>query len=184
MTSQFNPHPKFDPSMARPREPWLDELSEEDSSDLDARFELLSAYIDGEVTAAERQQVEAWLATDPEARQIYERMSCLSDRFQSLPIPAPAASARAIADGVFDRLDTQRQRRNVRWGGAVAAALIAVVSGMTLNSRVYTHQMAESPQGTHNPHSQATFKQDARQASLSSAVPSEPSIVSRALFVE
>jgi anti-sigma factor RsiW len=31
---------------------------------LDERFELLSAYLDGEVTASERKQVEAWLATD------------------------------------------------------------------------------------------------------------------------
>lgn len=30
------------------------------------RFELLDAYHDGEVTAAEQRQIEQWLATDPE----------------------------------------------------------------------------------------------------------------------
>lgn len=37
-------------------------------------FERLSAYLDGEVTAAERQQVEAWLATDSEAQRLYQRL--------------------------------------------------------------------------------------------------------------
>jgi len=36
------------------------------------RFELLSAYLDGEVTAAQRQQVEDWLGNDPEV-QLYAR---------------------------------------------------------------------------------------------------------------
>ena len=35
------------------------------------RFELLSAYIDGEVTAAERGQIEQWLTTDPEVQCLY-----------------------------------------------------------------------------------------------------------------
>lgn len=186
MTSQFNPHPQFDPSMARtPRKPWLDdERSEDDFPELDDRFELLSAYLDGEATVEERQQVEAWLATDAEARLIYERMSNLNDEFQSLPMPAPSTCAKAIAQGVFDRLDAQRQRRNVRWGGAVAAALIAVVSGMTLNNRFDRPQMAESPQQTENHRPQVALKNDARQASLSSSVAADPSLVSRALFVE
>ncbi len=34
------------------------------------RFELLSAYLDGEVTAAERRQIEQWLATEPEVQSL------------------------------------------------------------------------------------------------------------------
>jgi Putative zinc-finger len=38
------------------------------------RFELLSAYLDGEVTAPERRQVEAWLKSDPKMQALYARM--------------------------------------------------------------------------------------------------------------
>lgn len=183
MTSQFDPHPKFNPSIARPtREPWHDDEDEENLPWLDDRFELLSAYLDGEANAEERQQVEAWLATDTEAQKLYDRMSNLHRDFQALPIPTPTTSVQAIADGVFDRLDQQRQRRNLRWGGAIAAALIAVVSGTTLNTRSYTPQMAQSPQAVDN-EPQVAFDREAGHASVSSHVPNT-SIVSRALFVE
>ena len=33
-------------------------------------YELLSAYLDGEVTAAERKQVEEWLANDPTVQSL------------------------------------------------------------------------------------------------------------------
>lgn len=184
MTSQFNPHPKFNPSIARPtREPWHDDEDEENLPGLDDRFELLSAYLDGEANAEERQQVEAWLATDTEAQKLYDRMSNLHRDFQALPMPTPTTSVRAIADGVFDRLDRQRQQRNLRWGGAIAAALIAVVSGTTLNTRSYSPQMAQSPQAMEN-EPQVAFDRDARQASVSSHMSKDTSIVSRALFVE
>lgn len=37
------------------------------------RFELLNAYLDGEVTAAERRQIEDWLTTDSAAQCLYSR---------------------------------------------------------------------------------------------------------------
>jgi hypothetical protein len=39
------------------------------------RFELLSAYLDGEVTATERKQVEEWLANDASVQCLYARLS-------------------------------------------------------------------------------------------------------------
>jgi anti-sigma factor RsiW len=253
MTSQFNPHPKFNLSIARPTgEPRHDAEGEENLPWLDDRFELLSAYLDGEVNDPERQQVEAWLATDTQFRQVYDRMSrlnqsissipvpapaicaqSLSDRIfdvdrvellsayldgevndperqqveawlatdtqfrqvhdrmsrlnqsvQSIPVPAPALSARSLADKVFDRLDRQRQQRNLRWGGAIAAAFIAVVSGITLATRAYTPQMAKSSQEGKGGEPKIAFERDAGRASVSSNVRSGTSIVSRALFVE
>jgi anti-sigma factor RsiW len=47
--------------------------------------ELLSAYLDGEVTAAQRAQVEQRLATDPEARAALDELRALSAALQSLP---------------------------------------------------------------------------------------------------
>jgi anti-sigma factor RsiW len=37
------------------------------------RFELLNAYLDGEVTAAERRQIEDWLTTDSTIQCLYAR---------------------------------------------------------------------------------------------------------------
>ncbi len=37
------------------------------------RFELLSAYLDGEVIAAKRQQIEDWLRNDPGVQYLYVR---------------------------------------------------------------------------------------------------------------
>ncbi len=37
------------------------------------RFELLNAYLDGEVTAAQRQQIDNWLTTDSQVQCLYAR---------------------------------------------------------------------------------------------------------------
>ena len=47
--------------------------------------ELLSAYLDGEVTAEEQAQIEELLAAQPQARQLLEELRALSGALQSLP---------------------------------------------------------------------------------------------------
>lgn len=47
--------------------------------------ELLSAYLDGELTAAQQAAVEQLLATSPEARQLLDELRALSATLQSLP---------------------------------------------------------------------------------------------------
>ncbi len=47
--------------------------------------ELFSAYLDGELTAAEQAEVEQLLATSPAARQLMEELRALSATLQSLP---------------------------------------------------------------------------------------------------
>jgi hypothetical protein len=47
--------------------------------------ELLSAYLDGELTAAERAEVEHFLARSPDARQLVEEFRALGSTLQSLP---------------------------------------------------------------------------------------------------
>ena len=47
--------------------------------------ELLSAYLDGEVTAAERQQIEELLATSPATRRLLEQLRALSNTLHALP---------------------------------------------------------------------------------------------------
>ena len=64
-----------------------DEMSE-DSVDRsltdDERFELLSAYMDGEVSDEERQQVERWLASDAQIQRHYSAQVRLRQAMKSL----------------------------------------------------------------------------------------------------
>lgn len=121
MTANFDP----DKSMA------FSNLNRADSDGLD-RFELLSAYLDGEVTAAERREVEAWLASDATAAQLHTRLLKLRRGFQALPTPAPSQPVEMAITQVFKKID-QRPRLTVLLGGAGAAAaavLVAAVYGV------------------------------------------------------
>lgn len=97
---------------------------------LDERFELLSAYLDGEVTASERQQVEAWLATDRAFQQQYRQMQNIHVAFPRMTVPS-SQSTEALAEAVFGRIDRHRNRKFF-WigGGAIAATLLAAVTGL------------------------------------------------------
>lgn len=94
------------------------------------RFELLSAYLDGEVTAAERRQVEGWLQNDPTVQCLYSRLLKLRQGMQSLPIPAPEQSAEQAAEQVFSRL-SRRPKIALAWAGvAIAATFVGVLSNV------------------------------------------------------
>jgi Putative zinc-finger len=86
------------------------------------RFELLSAYLDGEVTAAERQQVEEWLATDVTVQQLHSRLLKLRQGFRSLPTPQLSQPVDVTVEKVFARLD-RRPKLSLVWGGTAIAAL-------------------------------------------------------------
>ena len=97
---------------------------------LDERFELLSAYLDGEVTASERKQVEGWLVSDPAFQRQYRQMQQLHSAFPRMTVPS-SQSAAALTKGVFAKLDRQRNHRLFWIGGsAIAATLVAAVAGL------------------------------------------------------
>jgi anti-sigma factor RsiW len=97
---------------------------------LDERFELLSAYLDGEVTASERKQVEAWLSTDRAFQQQYRQMQNIQHALPRITVPS-SQSATALAEGVFGQIDRNRHRK-LSWigGGAIAATVLAAVTGL------------------------------------------------------
>jgi anti-sigma factor RsiW len=98
---------------------------------LDERFELLSAYLDGEVTASERKQVEAWLAQDSAFQRQYRQMQNIHMAFPRMPVPS-CQSADALAKGVFDKIDRNRNRK-LSWiggGTAIAATLMAALASL------------------------------------------------------
>jgi negative regulator of sigma E activity len=78
--------------------------------------ELISAYIDDELSPDERLRVEQWLASDPQARQLLEDLRALRGRIQSLPVVSPPAgfTQRVLAD--LDRNTVARAK-----GGSPAA---------------------------------------------------------------
>lgn len=66
--------------------------------------ELLSAYLDGELTAEEQARVERLLAADPEARQLVDELRALSSSVKALP---PHAIGRDISEEVISRAQRQ-----------------------------------------------------------------------------
>lgn len=102
----------------------LDEFN--NAQDLD-RWELLNAYLDGETTAVEEQQVEQWLQEDPAYGDLYQRLMTLSDGCHHLPEPPPnsGVSHGELCQGVFAAIDHQEHQRWWWWG---AAALVGALS--------------------------------------------------------
>ena len=109
------------------------------------RFELLSAYLDGEVTAAERRQVEEWLTNDAAMKRLYSRLLMMQQSFQAMPVPAAEQSSQELATKVLQRVERKRKQTWIWGGGAIAALLIAVVSGVGGGRQLFAPQFAQSP---------------------------------------
>ena len=109
------------------------------------RFELLSAYLDGEVTAAERKQVEQWLANDASVQVLYARLLKLRQGVRNLPVPQPLLP---IEETVQQVMASLRRRSRLAWvcgGTAIAACVINAVSGWLPNGDSSITQMAYKP---------------------------------------
>ncbi|MEM8602607.1 MAG: transcriptional regulator [Cyanobacteria bacterium P01_H01_bin.121] len=110
------------------------------------RCELLSAYLDGEVTASERQQVEYWLSEDANFLDKYHRLLRLRDSLQALvPVSVATISAEATVQAVLD-CSTGRSRRRGFKLGAAAAVVIGMVTGAVLAQTRWVPQIAQTSQ--------------------------------------
>ncbi|MGL5075931.1 MAG: anti-sigma factor family protein, partial [Waterburya sp.] len=49
-------------------------------------FELISAYLDGELSPTERYQVQQWIDEDPQMKRLYHRLLALQGEIQSLEV--------------------------------------------------------------------------------------------------
>lgn len=108
------------------------------------RFELLSAYLDGEVTAAERRQVQEWLATDPQVQCLYNRLLNVRQALRSIPVPSSEPVDQTV-DRVFAKLD-RRPKRMFAWGGAaIAAVFVGALATMLPGHNPFSLQFAQSP---------------------------------------
>jgi anti-sigma factor RsiW len=115
-------------------------------------FELLSAYLDGEVTAEQRQEVQELLSNDPEIQSLYRRLLYLRQEINNLPIPKPEYSAQELSEAVFAKVEKQNKQRKIwLWGGgAIAAVLLAAVGSVFNDNRTPLLQMAQENQPTSN----------------------------------
>ncbi|MEL6493491.1 MAG: zf-HC2 domain-containing protein [Cyanobacteria bacterium J06623_7] len=113
-------------------------------SDLD-RFELISAYIDDELSALEKQQVQGWLDNDPQSKALYMRLLALQSQIQTLEVPVSNCSADEITGRVFQSLERRRHLRRLALGSsAVAATVVATIMGLVPGSEP-GWRLAQSP---------------------------------------
>ena len=100
-------------------------------------LQLLSAYVDGELTAAERETVERALSADPRMREVERSMRSLSSAMRALSEAEVAkADLSGLADkvmarvsrrpGVFQRFGDAWRRPWLPLGGLVAVAAAAL----------------------------------------------------------
>ncbi|RMF22699.1 MAG: anti-sigma factor [Cyanobacteria bacterium J083] len=112
----------------------------------DLRFELLSAYLDGEVTAKERQQVQKWLDEEEKTKQVYNSMRTISDRIKTSPLPPtiPTISSQELSQQVFGRIE-KRQRHRKIWlwaSGAIATVILGGISTLVPGENVLAPKFA------------------------------------------
>ncbi len=89
-------------------------------------FELLSAYIDGELSPSERSQVQHLLDREPKIKNIYTQLLALQGQIQSSTAPPSNKSVEEITDGVFQSIEHRRRQRRLVWGvSAIAASMVA-----------------------------------------------------------
>lgn len=110
------------------------------------RFELLSAYLDGEASASESKQVEEWLDNDPTVQCLYQRLLKLRQGFEMLPTPPQDQPVEDMVTQVMGRLDRRPKRTALLWGtGAIAAAAVAALSTTFADSGQLFPRMAATP---------------------------------------
>jgi anti-sigma factor RsiW len=109
------------------------------------RLELLSAYLDGEVTLQEKELVQKWLDEDPQVKKQYHRLLRLRYGFQHAPIPKTVPADRDLASLVFDKIDNRQRKKNVVFwtGGAIAATVVAGISTLLTGTQTPNFQMAQ-----------------------------------------
>ncbi|MFM7470311.1 MAG: anti-sigma factor family protein [Nodosilinea sp.] len=109
-------------------------------------FELLSAYLDGEVTAKERAIVQNWLQTDPSVHSLYTRLMNLRYGFRQ-DIGSNPARVEFTISGVFNRLNYRLRMVAMATAGVVfLATLNSLSAGLSLNPASISSRLLSKPQ--------------------------------------
>ncbi|MFP4133643.1 MAG: anti-sigma factor family protein [Halothece sp.] len=98
-------------------------------------FELLSAYLDRELTPEENEKVEQWLNKDPQAQKNYQHLLQLRYHLQKAPIPSSSFSAEQLTEQVVTQSQQQTWQQVNFWG---KRALVAVLIAFTSSTLAWT----------------------------------------------
>lgn len=109
------------------------------------KFELISAYLDGEVTPLQRKEVEALLETDPVARHLYQRLLKLHSKFQKIPIASTLEPVNQTIKRILEKVEGRSRRNFVLVSSAVTGLCIAVISGFISITRFPIVKLANIP---------------------------------------
>jgi anti-sigma factor RsiW len=110
------------------------------------RFELLSAYLDGEVTPEERRLVQTWLNNDPTAKSLYNRLMALRYGLREDVSPAPCEADVTLA-GVYRCLNHRFRMVSMAGAGVVILGALNLLSGSVGPGPMGWH-MAQGPSET------------------------------------
>lgn len=108
-------------------------LLDEDNEEAD-RLDLISAYIDNEVTVEERKLVQHWLDHDAAAKKLYRQLLGLQTNLKQIPVPVTMASDQ-LAEQVLRKVDGQRRRQYYVYGGAIFTAMVIAVGSYFVSGR-------------------------------------------------
>jgi negative regulator of sigma E activity len=114
------------------------------SEPLRERFELLSAYLDGELTAAERRQVEEWLSNDASVKQSYVRLLKVRQGLRNLPVPQSQPTEEAVKQ-VLVRVRRRSRFLVLGGGAAIAACVLGAITGIFSGGESRAPQFAQKP---------------------------------------
>lgn len=123
-------HRRFSPSNS------TETLAESDSVELSLditmrdRFELLSAYLDGEVTPGERRQVARWLSEDSRAQVLYHRLLSLRQAIRTMPIESTEVAPSFAADVAFRAVCQRIKIASLAIACTASAVILSSTNGL------------------------------------------------------
>jgi len=166
----------------RDHQPFLDCLRQDSEEtgpalcDLDVvkrdRFELLSAYLDGEVSPTERRLVSSWLTDDPDTQCLYRRLLCLRQGLSTLSQTPATESSEVLTRKVYQRLNQGVHRTCMASFAAVALAVFGVFSG-TISNRLWGDGMQQAENALMGESAMAELGKQGPEPSPAVTVPSE-----------
>ena len=89
-------------------------------------YELLSARLDGALSAEDEARVQAHLNACPDCRRLYEAMASIEKKTAELAVPAPEGLKRGVMYRIRQESGKQKKKRGY-WGAGTGFGLIAAV---------------------------------------------------------
>jgi len=114
--------------------------------DTSEHFELLSAYLDGELSPEETAKIQSLLQTDQSLQQEYQQLLKLKEKIRQLRPVTPSFSPEQLSQGVFAKVEQRGKKHKWLWGGsAIAAVSVAALTSLFTPNPGFIPQLANTP---------------------------------------